>query len=154
MKRIPWKYLAGLVDGEGCIDLQVTNQVYVRPRLRLAMTDVAAELLKNCQANFGGHICYRESNNPAWNNALSWELCGYSQAEQVLRNIVNHLFIKKEQARFALWMERNIKGKKVSTEVRDALRDELKLMKRDPHRLSEKAQERIIALLGCDSRDD
>lgn len=152
MKRIPWKYLAGLIDGEGCIDVQITNQVYIRPRLRIAMTDVATELLKNCQANFGGHLCYRESKNSNWNNALSWELSGYSQAESVLRNVVNHLLIKKEQARFALWMERNIKGKQVGTEVRDAIREELKLMKRDPHRLSEKAQERIIVLLGCDSR--
>lgn len=154
MKRIPWKYLAGLIDGEGCIDVQVTNQVYVRPRLRIAMTDVATELLKDCQANFGGHICYRESNNPNWNNALSWELSGYSQACPILRNIVNHLTIKKEQARFALWMERAVKGKLVSTEVRDTIRQELKLMKRDPHRLSEEAQKNVIELLGCDSRKD
>lgn len=154
MKRIPWKYLAGLIDGEGCIDVQVTNKVYIRPRLRIAMTDVATELLKNCQANFGGRICYRPSNNPNWNNALSWELSGYSQACPILRNIVNHLFIKKEQARFALWMERELKGRLVSTEVRDAARDELKLMKRDPHRLSEEAQKRIISLLGCDSRNN
>ncbi len=156
MKRIPWKYLAGLNDGEGCIDVQITKvneTYYIRPRLRIAMADIAKELLTVCQANLGGHLCYRESKNPNWSDAVSWELSGYSQAEGVLRNVVNHLFIKKEQARFALWMERNIKGKQVSTEVRDAIREELKLMKRDPHRLSEKAQERIISLLGCDSRN-
>jgi hypothetical protein len=44
-------------------------------------------------------------------------------------------------------METNIKGKHVGAEARDALREELKLMKRDPQRLSERAQERITALL-------
>jgi hypothetical protein len=147
MKRLSWKYLAGLIDGEGCIDVQVTNQVYVRPRLRIAMTDVAEDILVLCQNSYGGHICRRESKNPNWSDALSWEASGYKQACIVLRNVVNHLILKREQARFCLWMETNLKGKQVSTEVRDAVREELKLMKRDSHRLSEKAQERILGML-------
>lgn len=147
MKRLPWKYLAGLIDGEGCIDLQVTNKVYVRPRLRIAMADNAKYLLDMIQNSCGGHMCHREMKNPNWQDASSLEFSGYSQACPVLRNIVNHLFLKKEQARLCLWMETNIKGQQVSTEVRDAIREELKLMKRDPHRLSEKAQERILAML-------
>jgi len=152
MKRIPWKYLAGLVDGEGCIDVQVTNLgggqwQSIRPRLRVAMTDVALDLLTNCQLNFGGHLCQRKRDNPDWSSATSWELSGYKVSCKVLRNIVNHLTIKKEQARFCLWMEQNVKGKHVSAEARDAIREELKLMKRDPHRLSERAQERVQALL-------
>jgi len=149
MKRIPWKYLAGLIDGEGCIDVQVNNGVYIRPRLRIAMSDNALFLLEMLQNSLGGHMCTRElsKTNPNWQNASSLEWSGYKQACPVLRNIVNHLFLKKEQARFCLWMETELKGKQVSTEVRNAVRDELKLMKRDPHRLSEKAQERIISLL-------
>lgn len=157
MKRIAWKYLAGLIDGEGCIDVQVTRQVYVRPRLRIAMADVGRELLTMCQANFGGHICQREFNNPEWSDPVSWEVSGYSTACSLLRNIVNHLILKREQARFCLWMERNLKGQRVSADVRDAVREELKLMKRDPHRLSEAAQDRIhkldpvLAIRNCDA---
>jgi len=147
MKRVSWKYLAGLIDGEGCIDVQITKGVYVRPRLRIAMADNAEQLLAMMQISHGGHLSYRKHDNPNWNNAVSWELAGYRQACPVLRNVVNHLFLKREQARFCLWLERNIKGMQVSTDVRDAIRDELKLMKRDPHRLSEKAQQRIISLL-------
>jgi len=149
MKRLPWKYLAGLIDGEGCIDVQVGSQVYVRPRVRIAMADNAKFLLEMIQNSLGGHLYHREltSKNPTWQNATSLEFVGYKPACMLLRNIVNHLILKKEQARLCLWMETNIKGKQVSTEVRDAIREELKLMKRDPHRLSERAQERILAML-------
>lgn len=150
MKRYSWKYLAGLIDGEGCIDVQITNvktEHYVRPRLRIAMSDVAKDLLIAIQLNHGGHLCERKFENPVWNNATSWELTGYDKACTFLRNLVNHLVLKREQVRFCLWMEENVKGKHVSTQVRDAIREELKLMKRDPHRLSERAQERVISLL-------
>ena len=146
MKHIPWKYLAGLIDGEGCIDVQVTSYVYVRPRLRIGLTMTSRFLLEMLQANLGGFI----SDRPGSGNhrpSACWELVGYGPACKTLRNIVNHLFLKKEQARLCLWLETNVKGKHVSTEVRDAIREELSLMKRDPHRLSEKAQERIISLL-------
>jgi hypothetical protein len=107
----------------------------------------ASYLLDMIQNSLGGHRTHRESKNPNWQDSDTLDFSGYRQACPVLRNIVNHLFLKKEQARFVLWMETNIKGKQVSTEVRDAIREELKLMKRDPHRLSETAQERILALL-------
>ena len=147
MKRLPWKYLAGLIDGEGCIDVQIIKRSYVRPRLRICMTDVALDILKMAQNSYGGHLCTRKVTNPKWTDSTSWELSGYSQACPVLRNIVNHLILKKEQARFCLWLERNVKGLHVSTDVRDAIREELKLMKRDPHRLSETAQDRLLAML-------
>lgn len=147
MKRLPWKYLAGLIDGEGCIDVQVTKQVYVRPRLRIGMANNAKLLLVMIQNSLGGHLEERITNNPNWQDSTTLSWVGYKQACPVLRNIVNHLYLKREQARFCLWMETNIKGKQVSTEVRDAIREELKLMKRDPHRLSEKAQDRILAML-------
>ncbi len=152
MKRVSWKYLAGLIDGEGCIDVQVNKvggKFYIRPRLRIAMSDVAVELLEMCQLNFGGHLYKRdhESKNSNWNNATSWELAGYKQSCPVLRNIVNHLILKKEQARFCLWMESEVKGKHTTQECVDRCRDELKLMKRDPHRLSESAQAEVLVML-------
>lgn len=152
MKRVSWKYLAGLIDGEGCIDVQVTrigDKFYVRPRLRIAMADVAKELLEMCQLNFGGHLCKRAHSKikDGWSDATSWELSGYKQSCPTLRNIVNHLILKREQARFCLWMETNLKGKHVGQEVVNKCREVLKLMKRDPHRLSESAQEEILVML-------
>lgn len=147
MKRLSWKYIAGLIDGEGCLDVQVNNGSYVRPRVRIGMADNAKMILHILQTNHGGHLASRESKNANWQSSTSWELVGYTQSCPFLRNIVNHLYIKHEQARFLLWMENNLKGKHVSEEIRTIVRNELTAMKRDPHRLSDLAQERILSLL-------
>lgn len=150
MKRVPWKYLAGFIDGEGTIDVQITNvrgNNYVRPRVRVTQANSGRFLLERIHNSLGGFLQDRPSKNPKWQDSTSLEWPGYKKACPLLRNIVNHLVLKREQARFVLWMEANIKGKHVSTAVRDAIREELALMKRDPHRLSEKAQDRILAML-------
>ena len=75
MKRVSWKYLAGLIDGEGCIDVQVTkigDKFYVRPRLRINMANAARELLETFKLNFGGVLCSRTyQDRPAWSSATS-----------------------------------------------------------------------------------
>lgn len=146
MKRVPWKYLAGLIDGEGCIDVRIDRKTYVSPRVRIGMAESAKHLLDMLHNSYGGQMHYREGGGN-WQGAWTWQLSGYKACCKFLRNIVNHLILKKEQARFILWMENNIKGKHVSTEVRDAIREELKLMKRDPHRLSESAEKKISLML-------
>lgn len=147
MKRISWKYLAGLIDGEGCIDLSVQKLkhcFYFRPRLRICMAASARPLLDILHTNYGGHFYFRKKSvNPNWQDALSWELVGYERANSVLRNTVNHLILKKEQARLCLWLNEHIKGTHVGQKTLTALREELALMKRDPHRLSETAQTRV-----------
>jgi intein/homing endonuclease len=58
MKRLSWKYLAGLIDGEGCIDITVSKrngQYYIQPRVRITMTIVAEELMDNICNNFAGN---------------------------------------------------------------------------------------------------
>jgi len=150
MKRVSWKYLAGLVDGEGCIDLATTKineQFYIQPRLRIGMANSALFLLEMNQLNFGGHLTGRESTNDNWQSSTTWALSGYKSTCPVLRNIVNHLILKKEQARLCLWMETNLKGTRLKQDALNTVREEFKLMKRDPHRLSEKAQESILLLL-------
>lgn len=150
MKRVSWKYLAGMIDGEGCIDLattKVNEQFYVQPRLRIGMADSAKFLLEMCQLNFGGHLSGRESKNDNWQSSTCWTLSGYKITCPVLRNVANHLILKKEQARLCLWMENNLKGTRLEQDMLNAVREEFKLMKRDPHRLSEKAQENILSFV-------
>lgn len=155
MKRLSWKYLAGLVDGEGCIDFQVTKikgredrRFYIRPRLRIGMVETSRFVLEMAKNSNGGQLCSRVTpEGSPHQNSVSWELVGYKRACVVLRNIVNHLFIKRQQSLLCLWMENNLKGKHVSQDVVDVCREEIKLMKRDPHRLSERAQDRILGML-------
>ena len=153
MKRLSWKYVAGLIDGEGCIDIQTVYNKRLgyrnsfRPRVRVAMAENAKFVLDMLHNSYGGYLGFREHKNPNWQNAYSWELVGYSKTISFLRNIVNHLYIKKEQVRFLIWMETNLKGKQLNENVINIVKEELKLQKRDPHRLSEVAQERILGML-------
>jgi len=150
MKRLSWKYIAGLVDGEGCIDMQLTHhkqypgRPYITPRIRVTMAECGIDPLKLLYANHGGGLseAKRNKKNPNWQNAWSWVLGGKS-ARPFLQNIVNHLIIKKEQARLVIWMIDNVMGKHVNDELREHLHNELKAMKRDPHRLSE------VAVIKC-----
>ena len=151
MKRLSWKYIAGLIDGEGCIDIQTSKGDYIIPRLRIHMNSTGKEVLECLKTNFKGNIYHKKSTNPNWDDTYSWELTGYVRVASLLRNIANHLIIKKEQARLILWCERYLKGKRLTEEVRKLVIEEIKAMKRDPHRLSEKAQD---VLLRCDSRDN
>jgi len=145
MKRISVKYLAGLIDGEGCIDWQRGwrdngTRLYIRPRLRITLTEPGFDLLENLHANFKGHVEVRNRSlkNPNWMEARNWVVTG-SRAVMVLNQVKNSLIIKKEQAKLAIAWERYIKGERVSQETIDILVEEMKLMKKDPHRLSEKA---------------
>jgi len=150
MKRLSWKYVAGLVDGEGCIDIVVNKRndaYYVQPRVRITMCVVATELMDIICNNFKGNREYRTTNNPKWSDSITWNASGYNRACTFLRNIKNHVIVKREQTKLALWMENNVKGQALTAEAVKVLKDEMKLLKRDPHRLSEQAQEHILKFL-------
>jgi hypothetical protein len=157
MKRLSWKYIAGLVDGEGCIDCQHVRDHrtrvyhYLRPRLRIALGLPGKHVLDIIKTNHGGntyqkHLEGHEKYNPNWGSAFYWQLEG-KRLRALLQNIVNHLEIKKEQAKLAIWILDNITGKQVTDEIRERLKDELKAMKRDPQRLSEQAVAEIKPLI-------
>lgn len=153
MKRYSWKYMAGLTDGEGCIDMQGSvdkrdGTFYCRPRMRMTLSDPAGEqMVPQFIANFGGCLDSKERQfqNPNWMPAHTWLLTGKIPLRRFLQNIVNHLIIKKEQARFAIWWIDNMMGKHATQSVRRLGVNELKAMKRDPQRLSEVAVRNIQA---------
>jgi hypothetical protein len=154
MKRLSWKYLAGLIDGEGCIDMQGSvhprdNVYYCRPRLRMTLSGESGKnLLEMLSANFGGHYDPpRRWDNPNWLPPYTWTLSGSTHLRSVLQNLRNHLILKKEQASFAIWWIDNIGGKHVAQEVRRFGTAELKAMKRDPQRLSENAVRELKGLM-------
>lgn len=154
MKRLSWKYVAGLIDGEGCIDLQhiyhreYPDKHYFTPRIRVTFVQSCEFLLELLQNNYGGScaITTRNFTNPVWQNAVTWVIQG-KKVRPFLQNIANHMLIKKEQARFCIWIIDNVMGKHTDKEVRECIHSELKAMKRDPHRLSETAIKNISLLM-------
>jgi hypothetical protein len=149
--------MAGLVDGEGCIDMQGSvdkrdGTYYCRPRLRMTLSGRPGEILIPVFiANFGGTMDDKNGrpwDNPNWLQPHTWCLTGKQHLRPFLQNIVNHLVIKREQARFAIWWIDNLMGKHVTDNVRRFGTDEFKAMKRDPHRLNERAILEISKIQG------
>lgn len=147
MKRLPTKYLAGLIDGEGCIDFHLSHGSYLRPRLRISLVSHCKDILEMIQNTYKGKIYFKKSTNSNWQDVCNYELTGYKDVGYLLRNIKNFLHIKKEQAELILQLENSVRGKVVSDKAIRTIKEELKLMKKDSHRLSEKAVERILQML-------
>jgi hypothetical protein len=159
------EYLAGLFDGEGCIDVQRCypkagrNRLYVRPRVRMCMSDSARFLADRLHAKFGGHILTRKGKK---NQQDSWSLewLNGDDMRRLLNLILPHLILKAEQAKLVLWWLDNASGRQVRNtrfgqnacfagieQARAAFVEELRAMKVDPQRLSERATKRIASLM-------
>ena len=159
--KISPEYLAGFFDGEGCIDVQrmypkVSGRkvFYCRPRVRLALAQSGAYLLEGLRDRFGGHLTNRTAINPNQQSSVAWELLNREEMQAILQIMLPHLFLKREQAKLALWWVDNLAGKRAKNgetarleAVRKLFAEELKLMKRDPQRLSEAAVHRINELM-------
>lgn len=168
MKRLSWKYMAGLVDGEGCIDFQThkfnytrvdgsrMEETYLQPRLRVTLREDGKFLLEMAKDQFGGNLCVsmRSRDNANWGDAYCWQMQVKTELRCFLQNTANHMFLKKEQALFIIWFLDHLSGKQVRQAgfeamplVRQCAREELKAMKRDPQRLSERAIRRMLEIL-------
>ena len=153
------QYLAGLFDGEGCIDVQrmypnkSNKRLYVRPRMRMSMSVAAEDLGKLLHKRFGGHMSYRKPQNA--NQSASWSLEWLSRKDMLalLDTIQPYLILKAEQAKLIRWWLANASGRQTKAgyvgmeKARAAFAEELSAMKRDPQRLSERAESRIMILM-------
>lgn len=153
------EYLAGLFDGEGCIDVQTMypkagqGRLYVRPRVRLCMSASAKPLMGALHVVFGGHFVHRKSTAKNQQDSWSLEWLNGDAIRELLRAILPHLILKAEQAKLALWWLDTASGRQTKAgyvgmeKARAAFRDEMRAMKLDPQRLSERAAERIALLM-------
>jgi hypothetical protein len=162
MKRLSWKYVAGLIDGEGCVKVgfrlkkvngtqgqhggEERNTIYHQIILELTLTESCKHVIDMLQNNYGGQIYYREYPNPNWKPTWCWRLSDKTQCRSLFQNIMNHCYIKAEQMRLAIFCYDKVRGQ-ITSEIADAIKEEFKLLKADPQRLSEKAVQKISALM-------
>ena len=70
-------YLAGIVDGEGCIYLQTQTINRVRYRtFRLSVTNTNLELIEWLGDNFGGYVYIKKLRNPSYKKCYDWRIGG------------------------------------------------------------------------------
>lgn len=96
-------WAAGIVDGEGCIQLIRHNSKTKNPRwgIRLSVGNTDPRMLTKLRDMFGGTIWFNKrviaNHRPFWN----WQVAS-QQAEMVLRLILPWLIAKQDQAQIAL----------------------------------------------------
>ena len=114
-------YLAGIIDGEGCIDIPKQSKSTVRvPRtIRIVITNTSPILIDWLVHKFDGKAYERKKGNykhRCW--SVYWHC---RKAEALLVEVLPYLKIKREQAELALSFQRlitsprGIKGKRCST---------------------------------------
>jgi hypothetical protein len=108
-------YVAGLVDGEGCLSLiERTNGECKRRsfsfRLAVEMGDKAEKLLTLCHQRLGGTLQKRNSRNQRHQGRTVWNT-HTREALPLLEAMLPHMIVKQEQARLCITACRLILGK-------------------------------------------
>jgi hypothetical protein len=153
-------YLAGVVDGDGCLDVHGKNSQHH------SVTQRCRPLLEMMQRHLGGTICGHN-----YKTAWEWSIYSCDGADRFLRTIEPFLVGKKEQARKILAMKpggaatihaelRDMKGNiNRATPVIDKIKagedtNNFKTPPKDlPTGVHLQANGRYKALLGVDKRD-
>lgn len=104
-------------------------------------------MIHELHAKFGGHIQKQRAGKKNQQDSLSWEILDREGIVKMLTDLEPLLIIKRKQAQLCLWWFANCAGRHVPEPARRAFNEELKLMKRDPQRLSEEAVAHITSLM-------
>ena len=103
-----WSYLAGLIDGEGCISIVRSLRSktdgrthYYNYVLQLDVFNSSTKLMKWLVQYFGG-VYYTRDRSSDWKNASNWRPKGRANRREVLLGVLPYLVVKREQAIIAL----------------------------------------------------
>ena len=93
-------YWAGIVDGEGTIN--ISRDKKNRFRVRLTISNTSLELVELAHLEFQvGSICHENQKPGHWKIGHKWEV-NYISAYNIIRLIYPFLIIKKKQAELAM----------------------------------------------------
>ncbi|MEE8607836.1 MAG: hypothetical protein V3S55_09535 [Nitrospiraceae bacterium] len=95
-------YLAGFLDGEGCICITFSDTAHRHQKCVVMITQSNREILARIQSQEGGSLHQmkgksREGRPPCW----SWTL-GERKVPAFLRRMLPYLIVKREEAKLAL----------------------------------------------------
>lgn len=93
-------YVAGLIDGEGCIGIVKDRKGYFYPRVDVGMAEPGRPLLNALHAHFGGSMSQNRPDTAKWSASFRWSLQGKT-ASDFCRCIAPLLKLKGAQARLA-----------------------------------------------------
>lgn len=102
LSETDWAYVAGILDGEGCIrDQKQTHSRHVQPTIRVANTYLG--LVEWLRKIFGGSIytdcrTSQPDRNPNWNQVWEWRRCSESAVYAILSGCIPYMIVKRDRA--------------------------------------------------------
>lgn len=98
-RPLEWRaYLAGLLDGEGCIGVFASEECHVA-KVKVSMCERAP--LDELHSHYGGGLNLHRPSNPMWRDSWGWTVTGRGCIAP-LRDALPFLRVKAEQARIVL----------------------------------------------------
>lgn len=94
LSEVELAYIAGIVDGEGCISMYRQNTTYF-PRLNVVNTN--RDLAEYLKKRLGGVIMERKRVKLCWKDSYEWQV-QHQKAIDTVRMLLPYLLLKKEQA--------------------------------------------------------
>jgi len=109
VSKLTIQYVAGLFDGEGCVNIYQTKKGVKKDRIGYELTatiyNTYFEIIKRLKETFGGYGLTRKRervrNGENWKTSYEWKL-SCSKAKDFLKKLLPYLIIKKEQAKIAI----------------------------------------------------
>lgn len=94
-------YLAGLIDGEGCISTHKVSATSTSIGLDLRVVNTYLPVLQWCQTRFGGRIHKKQLGAAHYKQGYAWCL-SVGPLGKLLPQLLPFLQIKQKQARLAI----------------------------------------------------
>lgn len=98
-------YIAGLVDGEGCICIASSfdkkSSINVSHQLVVRINNTDERLISWLKSEIGGSVHCRGTRKQGWKVLYDWYVCS-TNAATFLQAVLPYLIIKKTQAELAL----------------------------------------------------
>lgn len=103
MSKAKFSYLAGILDGEGCITIGAgQKETCINYNAIVSVQNTSKKLIDWLQSKFGGQVYLSkkatEKTKPAW----MWRLTQKKAIELLLLAVLPYLIIKQEQAKVLL----------------------------------------------------
>lgn len=95
MSKLTAAYVAGLIDGEGCLEIKKEDRKY-EARIRVCMTDKI--MIEWLHKSFGGYFETRKFKDDRWKNAYVWDIHSNTLVKPFIEKIYPYLKLKKPQA--------------------------------------------------------
>jgi hypothetical protein len=102
-------YLAGFLDGEGCLSVQVDSRPgkwlkVSRYVARLSVANTQAEIIDWIDTTFGPGTRSEIQKKAHWKTSLEWTITG-KRVHHLLKALLPYLRVKREQAQLLLTLE-------------------------------------------------